>query len=462
MKLIFKILLVSVVEVWVYTFLYDTLGFSKLATLYLATTVLGAVMLSIRFPTYHAALNTTKKIYAKWQEKKQDPEFSPSADDGDKIKNMGFIFVYLFALALIVVPGIVTDTIGMALLIPAISNRYVERMGRVDLYKLMRFTESFDDHPDAQVNAGYFLWIRLGLILAICVSFIWFWGAEGGIAAVFVSITLVITVNQFRRFYCSFAIHPNGLHGYNKSKELLGQYNRFGTQCHTVMRGFWISKWAYFLYDKNMKRWSWRPYVLFCALAVIFYWSPLIGSAILLAFFSMVIKAAIDISVPIALYLGSSDPKSHELLKMLRLNSGIGWVSLLDDSVITDIPSDFEPQENDFTSAADLMTKTNVWSLRMNDTEEWMTVVVDFIRASAIIVVRPENEGAVRAELEVLANSEYQQRIVVIRTESFDEELLPERLKKCVLDEDEALALIAVINSYPRKFRERIRNRFNE
>ena len=462
MKLIIYILMVGFVEVWTYSYLYDVLGFSKLVTLYVATTFLGAVVLFIRYPAFCAAKNASKKLYTKWQEEQKNKDYIPSAENADKQKVMVFVYVYLPALALIALPGIVTDIIGILLLMPAISKRCTEKISEIDFYRVMQLSDTVDKHPDAQVSVGNFLWIRLGLILAICTSSIWLWGLKGAIAAVFVSIAVVIAINQIWRFYCSFAIHANGLHGYNKSKELLSQYDRGGAQHHMIMRSFWMHKWAYFLYDKETKRWSWRPYVLFCVLAGIFYWSPLLGGAIVAAFISMILKVANDISVPTVLYLGSSDPKSHEVLRMLRMTSGIEWVSLLDDSAIADMPSDSPIQENDPFTAAKLMLNTNKWSLRMNEAEDWMSVVKDFIRASAVIFVRPENEGAVREELKILENAENLQRIILIRTEFFDEKRLPERLKKCVLEEDEAIALIETIKIRPTKFREHIRNRFSE
>lgn len=462
MKLIIYILLMGLGEFWTYSYLYDVLSFSNLVALYTATTALGAVMLFIRYPACRAAKNASKKLYNKWKEKQKDPEFIPSADDIAEQKIMAFVYVYFPALALIVIPGIVTDVIGMLLLVPDISKRCTAKISGFNFYRVMQFSETADDHPEAQVNVGYFLWIRLGLVLAICVSFIWLWGLKGAIAAVFTSIAVVITLNQIWRFYRSYAIHANGLHGYNKAKESLRQYNRGGAQHHLVMRGYWMQKWAYFLYNTETMRWSWRPYALFCALAGIFYWSSLLGGAIVAAFVSMILKAINDISVPTVLYLGSSDPKSHEMLRKLRVESGIEWVSLLDDSVITDMPSDSHMQEIDPLTAAAQMYKTNRWSLRMNEAEDWMAVVKDFIRAAAVIVVRPENEGAVRDELEVLENAEYPQRIILIRTECFDEERLPEKLRKCVLDGDEAMALISLIKSRPKIFRERIRKRFGK
>lgn len=259
MKLIFYILTVIVIEVWVFSYFHEILGFSKLAALCLATTVLGVVMLFIRYPEFRTAKNAINKLDTKWQEKLKDPEYSPSAYDNETVKQMVFVYVYIPALVLIIIPGIITDTIGMLLLIPAISNRYVEKMSGYNLLKYLQIMMTVEDHPDAHVSAGYFFWIRLGIVLAIFMSFIWLWGLTGAIAAVFTSIAAIITINQLRLLYCSIAIHPDGIHGYNRSMELLGRYGQVGSEFHNVMRSYRLRRWFDFLRDKEIKGWSWRP-----------------------------------------------------------------------------------------------------------------------------------------------------------------------------------------------------------
>ena len=127
MKWIVFSLVLGVVEVWTIGELHSVLGTSRLIGLYLATTALGAVFLLIQLPAFREAMRTMKNIEKKWRKKFNNPEYQPTAEDIQKLKPMVFVGIYFPALVLVAIPGIVSDVIGTLLVLPVISNWYIER-----------------------------------------------------------------------------------------------------------------------------------------------------------------------------------------------------------------------------------------------------------------------------------------------------------------------------------------------
>lgn len=160
---------------------------------------------------------------------------------------------------------------------------------------------------------------------------------------------------------------------------------------------------------------------------------------------------------PLALYLGSSNPASQKILEQIIAVSGVRWISLLNDGV--ELDPEAEDRVENFLNGLTLKIRSNVWSLRCNENVDWRTIVRDFMNVSPIIIVRPENYGPVREEIDFLATLGYPQRIIVIRTDPDCETHLPYPLNKCVMDEQEVFNWISLTASRPRLFRKKIKAR---
>jgi UPF0716 family protein affecting phage T7 exclusion len=138
MKWLIISVILGVVEVWTLGQLHPVLGTAKLVGLYLATTALGAVFLYLQLPALRAALDVMKKLDKQWKKKLNNPEFKPTAEDIQKLKPMVFVGVYFPALVLIAIPGIVSDVIGILLVLPVISNWYVSHKMNQAMRKALR------------------------------------------------------------------------------------------------------------------------------------------------------------------------------------------------------------------------------------------------------------------------------------------------------------------------------------
>jgi UPF0716 family protein affecting phage T7 exclusion len=126
MKWLIILPMLGVVEIFAISQLHTVLGTYKLVGLYLATTAIGAVFLLIQLPAFRQAMNTVKSLETRWKKRFGDPEFKPTAEDIQKLKPMVFLGVYIPAVVLIAIPGIVSDVVGTLLVLPVISNRYIE------------------------------------------------------------------------------------------------------------------------------------------------------------------------------------------------------------------------------------------------------------------------------------------------------------------------------------------------
>jgi len=298
-------------------------------------------------------------------------------------------------------------------------------------------------------DVGVYRWLRAGGVLGIPAIFYWFLGMEGIIAGICYSIAFLFTSNTIRSLYCRVSVYPGGIHAYNRCQDYLKKYTSSGSTFHKVIRTYWLRKLFYFVHSENCSNYSWRPFAIIAALAVLLYWNLLIGIACLVMLLSIFIVLADSLSVPVGIYLGNSSEASHNMLARIRAISGFKWASLLHDLN----PAPKSATEPDAIAGSILtMMDTNLWSLRLDDESNWMEVVEDFIQAAAIIIVRPELLGPVREEIDILSKTDFIHRIIIINTDSDIIKQLPERLHRCVLDEEDAMSLIALTASKPRLF----------
>lgn len=107
----------------------------------------------------------------------------------------------------------------------------------------------------------------------------------------------------------------------------------------------------------------------------------------------------------------------------------------------------------------ELVWTSNKWSLRCDDNTDWRTVVCDFMYASSVIVVKTDDGAAVKEEIEFLATLPHLDRVIVIKTNDNCEYELPLPLREYLMDEDEAIDLISLIPSNPKKFKKIMKER---
>ena len=125
MKWLIYLAILGVVEVAVIGKLHEVLGFYKLIGLYLVTTIIGAVFLLVQLPAFRQALKFMRKLEKGSIKKFKRPDYQPTADDIEEMRPLLFFTLYAFAAVHIIIPGIVTDFIGMLLIVPFISNAYI-------------------------------------------------------------------------------------------------------------------------------------------------------------------------------------------------------------------------------------------------------------------------------------------------------------------------------------------------
>ncbi len=341
--------------------------------------------------------------------------------------------------------------------------RFIERkrleLGEENIERLISLGEKIEDEQKAiRKNEGRFRWIVWILVAANIVSLTYWFEFEGFLTGVLSSIALIIFVKSLRLIYCEIAIHPGPLYKFDKAKEHVRKYNSGGPVFNKVTRSYWMRKWYYFLYSADGERWSWRPYVLILSLIVLLFLYPLVGMSCVSIWLAGVISAVIRYSAPLALFLGGSTPTTNYTLKKIIGCSGIRWVSLLKDGVSLPEDGSLHTIEKSL-DAMELVWTSNKWSLRCDDNTDWRTVVCDFMYASSVIVVKTDDGAAVKEEIEFLATLPHLDRVIVIKTNDNCEYELPLPLREYLMDEDEAIDLISLIPSNPKKFKKIMKER---
>jgi UPF0716 family protein affecting phage T7 exclusion len=128
-KLGLALFIVGVTEILVTGWLYERLGPLNLISLYVATTALGALFLSVRFPKFRKMWRALGHYERKRRAFGKGLPFTRDEWDAWGYP-LVFWFTYIAAAILIALPGIVTDVVGVLLAVPVATNwlaRYVER-----------------------------------------------------------------------------------------------------------------------------------------------------------------------------------------------------------------------------------------------------------------------------------------------------------------------------------------------
>ena len=118
--------ILGVIEIAVIGRLHAALGLYKLVGLYVFTTLVGAALLLVQLKKFRAAMQTINKLEKGFLKKFRDPAFRPSPQQVEKLSPLLFVTLYVSAVILIAIPGIVSDVVGMLLALPLVSHYYVQ------------------------------------------------------------------------------------------------------------------------------------------------------------------------------------------------------------------------------------------------------------------------------------------------------------------------------------------------
>ncbi len=127
MKWILLIIVLGVAEIATIGELHSIFGTKDLVILYVITTAIGALFLYLKSAELKIAMKAMKGINKKFKKRAKDPNYKPTAEDIEKLSPMIFIGIYVPALVLIAIPGIISDIIGTLMVFPYLSNWLVGR-----------------------------------------------------------------------------------------------------------------------------------------------------------------------------------------------------------------------------------------------------------------------------------------------------------------------------------------------
>ena len=127
MKYFISIIILGIIEITTTGYLHDLIGAAKLVGLYIITTIIGAFFLYIKLPEAKKALISVKKIKKKLKKSMKKTGYKPTHVDLLKLKPSYYLSIYIPAVILIAIPGVITDILGIIMAFPFVSNWLIER-----------------------------------------------------------------------------------------------------------------------------------------------------------------------------------------------------------------------------------------------------------------------------------------------------------------------------------------------
>lgn len=127
MKYIIIIILIGIFEILLMEELHDLLGLKVMLLTYISTTIFGAMILYLDSSKVKKALKATKRTGRKLKKKTKKSGHIATQDELDKLKSTIYVSTYIAAVILIVLPGILTDILGVFIVLPYISKWYIKK-----------------------------------------------------------------------------------------------------------------------------------------------------------------------------------------------------------------------------------------------------------------------------------------------------------------------------------------------
>ena len=127
MKWVLILFVLGVVEVVTIGKLHSLFGTRDLVIIYIITTAIGAFLLYLKFSEFKTAMKATNGIQKKHKKKLNNPHYKPTVEEIEKLRPMMFVGLYVPAVILVAVPGVISDLIGILIVMPGISAWLVRR-----------------------------------------------------------------------------------------------------------------------------------------------------------------------------------------------------------------------------------------------------------------------------------------------------------------------------------------------
>lgn len=127
MKWILALIVLGVAEVATIGQVHSVLGTRNLVLLYIVTTAIGAVLLYLKSSEFTAAMKAMRGLEGGLREKAKEPEYKPTPEEVEELSPMLFIGLYVPALVLIAIPGLIGDLIGIFMVLPGVSSWLIKR-----------------------------------------------------------------------------------------------------------------------------------------------------------------------------------------------------------------------------------------------------------------------------------------------------------------------------------------------
>lgn len=127
MKWLVFLIILGVSEVAVIGQLHSLLGLSTLIALYIVTTAIGAVFLYMQYPEFKRSMRASKSLGKKFRKQFDGEKHNLSPEQLEKLRPVFFMARYGIAFVLIVIPGIVSDIVGIIMVVPVVISYFINR-----------------------------------------------------------------------------------------------------------------------------------------------------------------------------------------------------------------------------------------------------------------------------------------------------------------------------------------------
>ena len=124
--ILFAIILI-LVDILVTVELLSLLEPIAFVTLYLSTTIIGAILLFLRRADFKAARQVENVLTEAFKERANGIFNKTTTKDLEELRPMILVAIYMSAIIFIAIPGLVTDFVGILLATPFLSNWLVGR-----------------------------------------------------------------------------------------------------------------------------------------------------------------------------------------------------------------------------------------------------------------------------------------------------------------------------------------------
>lgn len=130
MKYIIVIIIIGISEILLFGELQDLIGLKNVLLSYVATTLIAAFILYLNSSKSKNALKYSKyskNSGRKLRKKTRKPGFVPTQEELKKLQSSLYVSLYIAAVILVVIPGVLTDALGIIIVVPFINNWYINR-----------------------------------------------------------------------------------------------------------------------------------------------------------------------------------------------------------------------------------------------------------------------------------------------------------------------------------------------